>query len=64
MADNPVWHSSSYVTPTGGRVEVASVEGGIWVRNASDPNGPILKFTPTEWEAFIGGVQDGEFDPA
>jgi hypothetical protein len=24
--------------------------------------GPVLKFTPSEWEAFVGGVKLGEFD--
>jgi hypothetical protein len=22
----------------------------------------VLVFTPFEWEAFVGGVRDGEFD--
>jgi hypothetical protein len=22
----------------------------------------VLLFTPFEWEAFVGGVRDGEFD--
>jgi hypothetical protein len=26
------------------------------------PNGPKLYFTAAEWEAFIEGVKDGEFD--
>jgi hypothetical protein len=24
----------------------------------------VLLFTPLEWEAFVGGVRDGEFDLA
>ncbi|MGH3489380.1 MAG: DUF397 domain-containing protein, partial [Actinopolymorphaceae bacterium] len=27
------------------------------------PDGPILVFTPGEWEAFLAGAKDGEFDP-
>lgn len=34
----------------------------ILMRDAKRPEGPILVFTPSEWEAFIGGVKDGEFD--
>lgn len=33
----------------------------VYVRNPKDPNGPILTFTPKEWEAFRLGVLDGEF---
>lgn len=32
------------------------------MRQASDPDGHILVFTPTEWDAFVKGVRDGEFD--
>jgi hypothetical protein len=52
-------------------VEVATEAGAkegsdhvITVRNAKDPNGPKLVFTPDEWKAFVLGVKDGEFDLA
>ncbi|WP_409494694.1 DUF397 domain-containing protein [Amycolatopsis sp. cmx-11-12] len=32
------------------------------LRQASDPDGHVLVFTPTEWDAFVKGVRDGEFD--
>ncbi|MEU8194998.1 DUF397 domain-containing protein [Microbispora amethystogenes] len=32
------------------------------VRDSKNPDGPILAFTPSEWDAFVGGVKDGEFD--
>ncbi|MGH3327853.1 MAG: DUF397 domain-containing protein [Streptomycetales bacterium] len=34
----------------------------IAVRDPKKPDGPTLFFTPAEWEAFIAGVKDGEFD--
>jgi hypothetical protein len=44
-------------------VEVASLpEHEIGVRDSKDTEGPILRFTPDEWQAFIGGVRNGEFD--
>jgi hypothetical protein len=47
----------------GGCVEVARLpDGGRAVRDSKDPTGPVLWFTTTEWEAFLGGVRDGEFD--
>lgn len=43
-------------------VEIARLsDGGAAMRNSSDP-GTILFFTRAEWEAFTGGVDDGEFD--
>jgi hypothetical protein len=42
---------------------VASLPGGkIGVRNSRDSAGPVLRFTPDEWHAFLGGVRNGEFD--
>jgi hypothetical protein len=32
------------------------------MRDSKDPDGPVLTFTPDEWNAFTLGVQDGEFD--
>ena len=34
------------------------------LRDSKDPKGPKLAFTTREWDAFIAGVKDGEFDPA
>lgn len=44
-------------------VEVAfATNGSVGVRDSKNPTGPVLTFTPAEWEAFTGGVRDGEFD--
>ncbi|MQA83730.1 MAG: DUF397 domain-containing protein [Streptosporangiales bacterium] len=40
----------------------AGEESLILMRDAKRPEGPVLVFTPAEWDAFIGGVKDGEFD--
>jgi hypothetical protein len=32
------------------------------MRDTKDPDGPVLAFTAAEWEAFVAGVKDGEFD--
>ena len=44
------------------RVEVAFVGEAVAVRDSKAPDGPALIFTPAEWDAFVGGAQDGEFD--
>jgi hypothetical protein len=43
-------------------VEVAFVDGAIAVRDSKNASGPALVFTPAEWDAFVGGAKDGEFD--
>jgi hypothetical protein len=54
---------SSRSFANGNCVEVASLrDGGIGVRDSKDTAGPVLRFTPDEWDAFVGGVRDGEFD--
>lgn len=34
----------------------------VVMRDSKKPEGPALYFTEAEWEAFIEGVKDGEFD--
>ncbi len=59
-----IWFKSSKSNGGGGNcVETARTPGGgMAVRDSKDPNGPILMFTPAEWDAFVGGAKDGEFD--
>ena len=57
------WIKSSLSYANGNCVEVASLPGGtVGVRNSRDSAGPVLRFTPAEWHAFLGGVRNGEFD--
>ena len=57
------WRKSSY-SGTNGCVEVAHGDDHIAVRDSKDPSGPMLLFARLEWQAFLAGVQDGEFDLA
>lgn len=57
------WIKSSLSYHNGSCVEVAGLDApAIRVRNSRDPGGAVLTFTPAEWDAFVGGVHNGEFD--
>jgi Domain of unknown function (DUF397) len=57
------WIKSSLSFSNSNCVEVASLpDGEIGVRDSKDSAGPVLRFTSGEWHAFIGGIQNGEFD--
>lgn len=36
--------------------------GMVEVRDSKNLNGPVLQYTNTEWEVFLRGAKDGEFD--
>ncbi|GIH80421.1 DUF397 domain-containing protein [Planobispora longispora] len=57
-----IWRKSSR-SNLGNCVEVARLSGGlIGVRDSKAPEDAALVFTPAEWDAFVAGVKDGEFD--
>nr|WP_224389918.1 DUF397 domain-containing protein [Pseudonocardia sp. ICBG1293] len=50
-------------TTDGRTVEFAVLDDGqVAVRNARDPEGPVLVYTPDEISAFVDGAKKGEFD--
>jgi hypothetical protein len=56
------WRTSSRDSGADARIEVATLPDGVAVRDSSRPDGPVLLFTPAEWDAFVAGARDGEFD--
>jgi hypothetical protein len=57
------WFKSSHSSGGSECVEVAFLDSGaVGVRDSKNPTGPALVFTPSEWDAFVGGARDGEFD--
>lgn len=48
--------------PVDDPVEVAFVGETILMRNGGDTESPVLVFTQAEWDAFVAGALDGEFD--
>ncbi|MFI6792372.1 DUF397 domain-containing protein [Nonomuraea sp. NPDC050383] len=58
---NP-WRKSSFCS-SNSCVEVAPLgDGSVALRDGKVQDGPVLVFTSAEWEAFVAGVREGEFD--
>jgi hypothetical protein len=58
-----VWRRSRHCA-NGSCVEVAYLDTQIAMRDSKHQDGPVLRFTPSEWTAFLDGVRTGDFDPA
>ena len=60
---NAVWQKSTRSGPYSDNcVEIAFVDNAIAMRDSKHPDGPVLLFTQAEWDAFVLGAKDGEFD--
>lgn len=62
--DDLRWRKSSFSGNGGAScVEVADHDGMILVRDTKNHGrGPVHRYTPDEWRAFVAGVRKGEFD--
>jgi hypothetical protein len=57
------WIKSSLSFSNGNCVEVARLsDGRVGVRHSQHSDGPVLRFTPGEWHAFLAGARNREFD--
>jgi hypothetical protein len=59
--DGLSWRKSSYSGGNGGAcVEVAASGAMILVRDTKDRGrGPVQRYTPAAWRAFVTGLRDG-----
>jgi hypothetical protein len=55
------WSTSSF-SGGGNCVEVRRGVNHVLVRHSRNPNGPTLRFTLAEWDSFLAGARQGEFD--
>jgi sirohydrochlorin ferrochelatase len=57
------WRKSRHSGTEDACVETAFLaDGDVAVRDSKNRSGPVLRYTPGEWRAFIAGVKDGEFE--
>ncbi len=57
------WRMSSFSQDGGQCVQAAFLpDGSVALRHSKDPDGSVLIYTPREWDAFLKGAKDGEFD--
>ncbi|MFG2059398.1 DUF397 domain-containing protein [Micromonospora sp. NPDC048930] len=60
MTPQHTWRKSSY-SDDGNCVEVAYTHEPVLVRDSKNSAGPVLRFDPEQWHAFMEGVRDGGF---
>ncbi|MBE1534379.1 DUF397 domain-containing protein [Actinomadura algeriensis] len=60
------WHISTYSPNNGGScVEAGPLGDGterVAVRHSQHPDAEVIVYTRAEWEAFLSGVRNNEFD--
>ncbi|MFJ6901787.1 DUF397 domain-containing protein [Streptomyces hokutonensis] len=57
-----VWRKAKASQGNGECVEVAFVGEAVAMRDSKNPDGAKLIFTPGEFQAFLSGARNGEFD--
>lgn len=48
--------------PGGHGIEIVARDDGVELIDVLAPGRPTVRLTPAEFEAFLAGVRDGEFD--
>jgi hypothetical protein len=59
----PFWRKSTHSNGSSSCVEVTMTSPLVAVRDTKDRGGPVLTFSPGDWQAFTVTVCDGGFDP-
>jgi Domain of unknown function (DUF397) len=53
------WHKSTRCDANS-CVEVAVLPNVVAIRNSTDPDGPVLSFSPDVWRGFVESIRAGE----
>ena len=59
---NTEWIKAVASSEGGNCVELRRRDDAIEVRDSKDPSGPVLRFTPSEFAAWLDGARKDEFD--
>jgi hypothetical protein len=60
-ADQPTWHIGRRCDG-GACVEIGTLGDSVLVRSSTDPDGVWVTLSRAEWQVFVAGVKDGDFD--
>jgi hypothetical protein len=59
---NTGWIKAMASDGGGNCVEMRRSQDVVEVRDSKDPHGPVLRFTPSEFAAWLDGARRAEFD--
>lgn len=63
MTEPVRWRTSAYTQSAGGNcVELGALSDGVAVRDSKHRDGAILRYSRSDWSAFIGAAKSGAFD--
>jgi predicted secreted Zn-dependent protease len=60
-AGEPTWHTSERCDG-GACVEIGTTGEVVLIRSSKAPDGKYVTLTRDEWQMFVAGVKDGDFD--
>jgi hypothetical protein len=41
---------------------VAASGRTVFLADSKSPDGPVLSYSPAEWQEFVAGIKNGDFD--
>lgn len=57
------WRKAIRSAQNGACVEVAHASEQIFVRDSTDRNGPVIRYSGHSWYMFVASTKTGRFDP-